>query len=63
MRFRANTRAIYLATYHPGFTPQAVAEDTGFALDIEGAVETPEPTPEELYILREVVDPERVFLK
>jgi glutaconate CoA-transferase subunit B len=63
MRFRPDTKAIYLATYHPGFTPQAVAEDTGFALDIVGAVETPEPTLEELYILREVVDPERVFLK
>lgn len=63
MRFRADTKAIYLATYHSGFTPQAVAEDTGFALDVEGAVETPEPTLEELHILREVVDPERVFLK
>jgi len=63
MRFRPDTKAIYLANYHPGLIPQAVAEDTGFTLDIEGAVETPEPTLEELHILREVVDPERVFLK
>ncbi len=63
MRFRPTTHAIYLASYHPGLTPQAVAADTGFPLDTEGAVETPIPTPEKLRILREVVDPERVFLK
>jgi len=62
MRFRPETREIYLASYHPGLTPQAVAEDTGFPLDIEGAIETPPPTAEELRILREVVDPERIFL-
>jgi glutaconate CoA-transferase subunit B len=63
MRFRPDTQAMYLASYHPGLTAQAVAEDTGFALDIEGATETPVPTPDEIRILREVVDPERVFLK
>jgi len=63
MRFRAATRAVYLASYHPGLSAEAVADDTGFALDIEGAAETPIPTQEELRILREVVDPERIFLK
>jgi glutaconate CoA-transferase subunit B len=63
IRFRPDTKAVYLASYHPGLTPQAVAEDTDFALDIEGAVETPKPTLEELRILGEVVDPERVFLR
>jgi glutaconate CoA-transferase, subunit B len=63
MRFRADTHAIYLSSYHPGLTAQAVADDTGFALDIAGATETCPPTPDELRILREVVDPERVFLK
>jgi hypothetical protein len=32
-------------------------------LDIFGAMETPLPTKEELHILRDVVDPEKVFLK
>lgn len=63
MRFRADTKAMYLASCHPGLTPQAVAEDTGFSLDIEQAGETPLPTLEELRILREEVDPERIFLK
>lgn len=63
MRFRLDTKEMYLASYHPGLTAQAVADDTGFSLDIEGATETPVPTPDELRILREVVDPERIFLK
>jgi glutaconate CoA-transferase, subunit B len=63
MRFRPDTHEMYLASYHPGLTPQAVADDTGFALDVAGATETAHPTAEELRILREVVDPERVFLK
>jgi glutaconate CoA-transferase subunit B len=63
MRFRLDTKEMYLASYHPGLTPQAVAGDTGFPLDTEGALVTAAPTYEELRILREVVDPERVFLK
>jgi glutaconate CoA-transferase subunit B len=63
MRFRDENKVIYLASYHPGLTAQGVAEDTGFNLDIEGAKETPAPTSEEIRILREVVDPERIFLK
>ena len=63
MRFRPHTRTMYLASYHPGLTAQAVAENTGFALDIEGATETPAPTLDELVTLRDIVDPERIFLK
>ena len=63
LRFRSDTREIYLANYHPGLSPQAVAEATGFPLEIEGATETPPPTAEELRILREEVDPERIFLR
>lgn len=63
MRFRSDTREIYLASYHPGLTAQAVANDTGFPLDIAEATETLAPTADELHILREVVDPERIFLR
>jgi glutaconate CoA-transferase subunit B len=63
MRFRPDTKEMYLASYHPGLTARAVADDTGFPLDTSGATETPAPTSGELHILREVVDPERVFLK
>jgi hypothetical protein len=40
-----------------------VAEETEFALEVGEAVETPPPSAEELRILRDIVDPERVFLK
>jgi glutaconate CoA-transferase subunit B len=63
MRFRPDNHEIYLESFHPGLTAQAVADETGFPLDIVGAVETPIPSPDELYILREIVDPERIFLK
>jgi glutaconate CoA-transferase subunit B len=63
MRFRPDTHEMYLASHHPGLSPESVAEETGFPLDISDAVETPIPSLEELRILREAVDPERIFLK
>jgi glutaconate CoA-transferase subunit B len=62
MRFHPKTKAAYLTSFHPGLTPGSVAKATGFALDTKGAVETPPPTPGELRILREEVDPEGIFL-
>jgi glutaconate CoA-transferase, subunit B len=63
LRFRPGSHEAYLASYHPGLSAEAVREDTGFTLDTAEAFETPIPTTEELHILRNVVDPERVFLK
>jgi glutaconate CoA-transferase subunit B len=63
MRFHPVTREIYLESFHPGISAQEVADETGFPLNIEGAIETPTPSAEELYILREIVDPERIFLR
>jgi glutaconate CoA-transferase, subunit B len=63
LRFRPDSHAAYLASYHPGLTAQSVADDTGFPLDISEAIETPTPTENELHILRDIVDPERIFLK
>ena len=63
MGFRPETREIYLASFHPGLSSEAVANETGFPLDIVGAVETSIPTPNELHILRQIVDPEKIFLK
>ena len=63
IRYRAVTREPYLASYHAGLSPEAVQAETGFALDVSGATATPEPSREEIDILRQVVDPERIFLK
>jgi glutaconate CoA-transferase subunit B len=61
--FHPDSKAMFLASYHPGLSAQSVLDDTGFPLDAADAVETLPPTPQELRILREAVDPERIFLR
>jgi len=54
---------IYLETLHPGVTLEQIQEHCGFELNtslIKG--ETPYPTYKELFVLREFVDPELIFL-
>jgi glutaconate CoA-transferase subunit B len=63
LRFHPDSKAMFLASYHPGLSAQSVLDDTGFPLDAADAVETLPPTPQELRILRENVDPERIFLR
>ena len=63
IRYRPSTREPYLASFHPGTTPEGVQAETGFSLDLADARETPAPTPEELAILRTAVDPEGIFLR
>jgi acyl CoA:acetate/3-ketoacid CoA transferase beta subunit len=48
-----------LESFHPGETVASVTAATGFALGVEGAVETPAPRGEELAALA-AVDPERL---
>ncbi len=62
MKFDNESKAIYLAEYYPGVTPERVVENTGFDLDVSRAVETSPPTEEELNILRRDVDPQRLIL-
>ncbi len=60
---RATGRMMLLAT-HPGVTIEEVLDNTGFDLLIppEGVGVNDPPTAEELRILREEVDPERIYL-
>ncbi len=62
MEFDAATKEMYLAEHYPGVTPAHIAENTGFALDVSRAVEAEPPDDEELRILREDVDPQRLIL-
>jgi glutaconate CoA-transferase, subunit B len=62
MKFEEPNRRMHLAEYYPGVTPDQVAANTGFALDVTRAVESPPPSSEELRILREDVDPQRLIL-
>ena len=54
---------IYLETPHPGVTVEQVKENCGFDLNVSKVKgETPSPTYRELFVLREFVDPELIFL-
>jgi glutaconate CoA-transferase subunit B len=54
---------IYLETFHPGVTVQQIQENCGFALNVKNVKgETPHPTLRELFVLREFVDAELIFL-
>jgi glutaconate CoA-transferase, subunit B len=47
-----------LLSYHPGVTAERIQAKTGFELEIASDVhETPSPTPEEVRLLREEIDP------
>ena len=62
LRFAEPGKEMYLAEYYPGVTPQQVAQNTGFELDVSRAVEALPPTEQELRILRTEVDPQRLIL-
>ena len=62
MKFHETTREMYLAEYYPGITVDNIVENTGFLVDTSRAVEAAPPTPEELRILREEVDPQKLIL-
>lgn len=54
---------MYLDTYHPGLSPEQVKENCSFDLNISRVSgETPRPTYRQLFVLREFVDPERIFI-
>lgn len=53
---------MYLAERYEGVTPEQVQQNTGFALDVSRAALTEPPTAEELRILRDEVDPQRLIL-
>lgn len=61
LRFHEETKEMYLTEYFPGVTVEKIIENTGFPIDVSGAVEADPPTPGELTILREEVDPQRLI--
>ncbi len=55
---------LMLVALHPGKTVAQVQENTGWNLKVAAnLIETQPPTPEELRILREELDPDRIYLK
>ena len=62
LRFDETTREMYLTERYPGVSDEQVLDNTGFELDVSRAVEAVPPTADELRILREEVDPQRLIL-
>ena len=61
--FHPQTREAMIVSIHPGIRVEDVLENTGFPLRVpEKLPVTPLPTPEELRLLREEIDPRRVYL-
>jgi len=60
--FDPDTRRMYLEAVFPGSDPEAIQRETGFDLDVSRAREMAPPTAEELRILRETCDPQRLIL-
>ncbi|MFH1135846.1 MAG: CoA-transferase [Pseudomonadota bacterium] len=62
LRFDPETKEAYLATYHPDCSVEEVLANTPWDLKVSADVRpTPPPTPEELRVLREVLDPFRMI--
>jgi glutaconate CoA-transferase subunit B len=62
MRFNEVTKEMVLDRYYPGTTPGEIQDCTGFFMDIQHAKPLSPPTAEELRILRQEVDPQRLIL-
>ena len=62
MRFDEQTKEMYLSGCYPGITAQMVLNNMEFEVNISQAQEVPPPLPEELRILREVCDPQKLIL-
>lgn len=62
MKFDEVTKRMYLAEYHLGIDPEYIQENTGFEIDISRAIESRSITEEEVRVLREEVDPQRLII-
>lgn len=62
MRFDEKTKRMYLAEYYPGVTPRQIVENTDFEIDVSRASEAEAPDRESLEILRNQIDPGRIYI-
>ncbi|MBT3387708.1 MAG: ketoacid-CoA transferase [Desulfobacula sp.] len=62
MDFDDQTRQMYLKGYYPGITPDEILQNMEFEIDITRAQEIMPPSANELALLREKCDPQRLIL-
>lgn len=62
LAFDNDTREMYLDAYYPFTSPEKIAAETGFPIDVSRARPCDLPTEAELKTLRQEVDPQRLIL-
>ena len=63
MGFDDETKEMSLLSVHPGVTVEQVKENTSFEFHVDGEVAVTEPpSPEELRLLREEIDPDGIVI-
>jgi glutaconate CoA-transferase subunit B len=62
MRFHAVTKKMYLDGFYPGLSPSKILDNMGFEIKVSAARMIAPPTADELEILREQCDPQRLIL-
>jgi glutaconate CoA-transferase subunit B len=62
MTFHPSTKEMVLSQHYPGVSPEDVANNTGFDVDLSKTSEVLRPTELELKTLRDQVDPQRLLL-
>lgn len=62
MGFDEDTKKMYLIGCYPGITPSKILENMEFEIDTTRALDVLLPTAEELQLLREKCDPQRLIL-
>lgn len=62
LKFEDESKQMYLAEVFPGISVQQIIDNTGFALDVGRCTVAAPPTTEELRLLRDEVDPQRLIL-
>lgn len=62
MKFDDDTKEMYLHSFYPGISIDQILDNTSFSMDVSKATEEVPPTKEELYLLREKCDKQRLIL-
>jgi len=62
MRFDDESKDMYLSRTYPGIHPHQVRQNMDIEIDVSRAVEETPPTKEELSLLRESIDPQRLII-
>jgi glutaconate CoA-transferase, subunit B len=62
LKFAETTKEMYLTEYYPGISIESILENTGFPIETSSAKQSTPPSDEELRLLREEVDPQKLIL-